>query len=55
MIDRLAFMEYSECILGNLPSLEEIEMGKTDATGKCSVFQFASLELLGKGLDTPND
>lgn len=55
MIDRLAFMEYSECILGNLPSLEEIEMGKTDATGKCSVFPFASLELLGKGLDTPND
>lgn len=54
-IGPLAFMEYSECILGDLPSLEEIEMGKTGAKGKCNVFQFASLELLGKGLDSPND
>lgn len=54
-IGRLAFMEYSECILGSLPSLEEIEMGKLNAAGDCYVFQFASLKLLGKGLDTPID
>lgn len=54
-IGYMSFMEYSECILGDLPSLEEIEMGKADAKDNCSVFQFAPLELLGKGLDTPND